>query len=529
MIEWYRQGSKRDMVRGMLAKSMLTTVPIYPTFGTCCWFEVEVTNPFSRAERFSVDLPRKETELRLVTSTEEWAHLRRHVAPAFGDAGAGAVEADMIDASGPPGAPPVVLLMAHETIRVPFAFLSLEPPSHDLKWGARQTKAAPDAGRRGDRRSSEAKDGGGDGPKASGSGTAPSRVVPVRFVAAGGYVVAAVEVESRPRACVVDRTFRFYQSEGEILKRCVRVLPPAPKAVDGGAQVAGGWASALAAPEPRGHRSMYVHCVSTGRGEASDVSIQWRESTDCPGAHEVLIKYARVGAFPSVGEFYVLVFRDRFCARLAELWHVVVHSRLRADLNGVAGQAAGVELVVRGDRTPRVVKAYAAVAGGADIAGATGDATFDPPNEFRLVPHAHNKFAVHYRARDAGAKRVHVHLVDADTHELVAAWLLTAVSSAPTITKTYDVELPLAKATTKRIPYRNPWNRPKSFSLVSSDEAVLRPRDGAKRITIPPNGVDYLRLYFPAVQRRGMLQCLLYVNSDHDQSEEVFLLRLLVA
>jgi len=26
-----------------------------------------------------------------------------------------------------------------------------------------------------------------------------------------------------------------------------------------------------------------------------------------------------------------------------------------------------------------------------------------------------------------------------------------------------------------------------------------------------------------------MLQCLLYVNSEHDQSEEVFLLRLLVA
>ena len=145
------------------------------------------------------------------------------------------------------------------------------------------------------------------------------------------------------------------------------------------------------------------------------------------------------------------------------------------------------------------------------------------------MPHAHNKFAVHYRAREGGAARVHVHLVDTDTHELVAAWLMTAVSSQPTITKTYDVELALGKAATKRIPYRNPWNRPKSFGLVSSDENVLRPRDGNARVTIPPNGVEYLRLYFPAVHRRGMLQCLLYVNSEHDQSEEVFLLRLLVA
>merc|ERR1719258_1037191 len=85
---------------------------------------------------------------------------------------------------------------------------------------------------------------------------------------------------------------------------------------------------------------------------------------------------------------------------------------------------------------------------------------------------------------------------------------MTAVSSQPTITKTYDVELSLGKAATKRIPYRNPWNRPKSFGLVSSDENVLRPRDGGARVTIPPNGVEYLRLYFPAVHRRGMLPYL---------------------
>jgi Ca2+-binding EF-hand superfamily protein len=494
LTQWYREGAKKEMVRGMLAKSMLSAVQIYPRFGTTCWFEVELTNPFGQAERFAVDVPKGEKELRVVTSAEEWQHLRRNVPVAFGTVGQGAVEADMIDGSGPPGAPPMVLLMARETVRIPFAFLSLTPPSHDLRWG-RDDDKEDDA-----------------------------RTVPVRFVAAGGFVVAATEVTARQRACVVDRTFRFYQAEGEILKRCVRVMPNAPAPLEDLGAL-GGWAAQAGAPRATDDRSMYVHCVGTGRGDASDVSIQWRESQDCPGAHEVLLKYARVGAFPSVGEFFVLVFRDRFCARLAEMWHVVVHSRLRADLAGVAGQAAGVELVVRGDRTPRVVRAYAAPAGGASI----GDATFDPPQDFRLVPHAHNKFAVHYRAREGGAARVHVHLVDTDTHELVAAWLMTAVSSQPTITKTYDVELSLGKAATKRIPYRNPWNRPKSFGLVSSDENVLRPRDGNARVTIPPNGVEYLRLYFPAVHRRGMLQCLLYVNSEHDQSEEVFLLRLLVA
>ncbi|KAH8048641.1 Ca2-binding protein [Aureococcus anophagefferens] len=372
MVEWYREGSKRDM-------------------------------------RFTVDISAKERELRLVTSSEE-AHLRRHVPAAFGTTGEGAVEADMIDASGPPGSPPVVLLMAHETIRVPFAFLT---PSR---------RATSSAGAPKHRDRGEAKEESRTRPRTR-RASCPCVLWPRRLRR------RAAEVEARPR-CVVDRTFRFYQSEGEILKRCVRAAAGAGAARQrGGRRRLGGRAGAA----DRDGRSMYVHCVSTGRGDASDVSIQWREAPDCPGAHEVLLKYARVGAFPSVGEFYVLVFRDRFCAKLAELWHCVVHSRLRADLNGVAGQAAGVELV----------------------------------------------------------------------------------------------ELPIGKAITKRIPYRNPWNKPKSFALVSSDESILRPRDGAGKITIPPNGVDYLRLYFPAVQRRGMMH--FYVNSEFDQSEEVFLLRLLVA
>ena len=212
LVNWYREGAKRELVKGMLAKSMLSTVTVYPRFGSTCWFEVELRNPFSRAERFAVDLPKGESELRCVASAEEWQHLRRHVAPAFGEVGEGAVEADMIDNAGPPGSPPMVLLMAHETVRVPFAFLSLAPPSHDLRWGKKGASTV--------RRSrEESKD--GDDP-VSGA----DRTVPIRFVAAGGYVVAAVEVAAKPRACVVDRTFRFYQAEGEIMKRCVPAAAP---------------------------------------------------------------------------------------------------------------------------------------------------------------------------------------------------------------------------------------------------------------------------------------------------------------
>ena len=113
--------------------------------------------------------------------------------------------------------PPMVMLMAHETIRVPFALLSLEPPSHDLRWGTSASASKESTGKQraeqtrtdarrlyNGQRPEEAKSTEPQGPEED------SRLVTVRFVAAGGYVVAALEVRLRPRACAVDRTLFFF-------------------------------------------------------------------------------------------------------------------------------------------------------------------------------------------------------------------------------------------------------------------------------------------------------------------------------
>ena len=414
LVKWYREGYKRDMVRSLLAKSMRRRVRIYPSFGQTAWFEFALQNPFARAERIAVVVTSTTLKsLRVVTSAEEWSHLRRHVPPAQGHCGNGAVEADMVDVS---GKDPVVMLMANEQLRIPFAYLGLDPPTHELRWGDQQRR----------RPSLESKDESDDEAKGSSSSSSkkkknaeePAAVTTVKFIASGGFVVGVLEVEMYPRPCVVDRTFRFYQAEGEILKRCIRVLP-------NHSDTSRAPSSMLGAIAPRNEQpAMYVHAVPAGRGSTADVSLSWQPSETVAGAHEVLLKYARVGAFPSVGEFFVLVFTDRFCATLSELWHVVVHSRLRADANGVAGQAVGVELVVRGDRSPRVVRAFAGLAA---PGGDQKDVAFDPPTDFRLVPNAHNKFGIHYRPRLAGNTQLHVHLVDVDTHDLIAAWILNAV------------------------------------------------------------------------------------------------------
>ncbi|KAJ8607018.1 hypothetical protein CTAYLR_006253 [Chrysophaeum taylorii] len=494
LVKWYREGAKRDMVKSMLRKAMVTTVTIHPSFGETAWFEHAVTNPLDHAERVLIeietDVVLSQGTLRVITSSEEWARLRRLRSPACGDVGRKNIEPDMIDAT---GEVPNIMLMPAETVRVPFAFLLLEPPTPDARFGRDD--------------------------KPFGSATA-------RFVSAAGFAVSVLRVETRVHPCVVDRTLRFYQPEGEILKRAIRVAAP-PRAARRRHHHRRGMLEAAIGPqiidEEENGDDLFVHCVA--RGDTTDVSVTWR-ALDHGGGHEVLVKCDGVARFPAVGEFYVLLFRDRFCARLAELWHCVVHSRLRADANGLAGQSMGVDLVVNGDAAPRTVRAYCGDATGGPLEAFT---TFDPPTHFRLVPRAHNKFAVHYRPTIPGSAKLHVHLVDVDTRDLVAAWLLTAVAASPAITKTYDVELPLDRPATKRIPYRNPWNKPKALALVSSDPALVRPRVHPA-VHIPPNGLEYLRLYFAPITRPGLVQAFLYLNdAQTDQSEAVFLLRLLAS
>ncbi len=43
---------------------------------------------------------------------------------------------------------------------------------------------------------------------------------------------------------------------------------------------------------------------------------------------QLKFKY-RCATFPATGEFYLLLYNDRFMASLMEVWHIVVHSTLR--------------------------------------------------------------------------------------------------------------------------------------------------------------------------------------------------------
>ena len=64
-------------------------------FGKTLFFEHPISNPFGHEERFLLSL--HDSELRLVSSFEEWMHLRHTCRPCSGELGPEPSEVEMFD------------------------------------------------------------------------------------------------------------------------------------------------------------------------------------------------------------------------------------------------------------------------------------------------------------------------------------------------------------------------------------------------------------------------------------------------
>jgi Ca2+-binding EF-hand superfamily protein len=123
LINWYRQSQKKLLLQKVLSHSLASTIRIYPRFGKTLFFEHPITNPFGHEERFIIDV--NDPELRLVTSFDEWLHLRQSSSPHVGALGEEPVEAEMFDRDADGNVQ--VILLPHETLHIPFTFMTLLP------------------------------------------------------------------------------------------------------------------------------------------------------------------------------------------------------------------------------------------------------------------------------------------------------------------------------------------------------------------------------------------------------------------
>jgi nephrocystin-4 len=494
LISWYREGQKRLAVRSTLMRSLASEYVLFSSFGKTLYFEHPLRNPFGHEERFKIEVD--DAELRVVTNAEEWTYLRRHVTPCVGTVPRERVETDLLDVDPVHGIQ--ITLLPNETVYIPFTLLSLSLRSMHAP---RLTPAAS---------SHDAVTSKGPNDEADAS-DACERSILVSFISAShGHIVSAMQVNVHRRAFPVHRTFRFYQAEGEVLKRCIQMLPyDAPPLIGKPTPAAASTGS-----------DKFVHCVEecAGGRSGTNVVVEWRrrpQSRHQTSAQELLLKY-RVGAFPLAGEFYILLYNDAHHAQLYEVWHVVVQARLRLNVHAALGQTTPTDIVVRGDdRHARRVQCFTS---------SPKDVIFDPPGIFQLTAGAYNRCELLFRPRSAGIRRVQVHMVDVDTHEIVGAWLATATALAPVITKTYDVDVPVGKALHKRITFENTWGRPRIFNLSSSDDSLVAPR--YEKLPIAAGGSGFIRLWMQAPDETGNAEVFVFVNDEEDQNEECLLMRL---
>ncbi|KAF1784909.1 Nephrocystin-4 [Phytophthora cactorum] len=256
--------------------------------------------------------------------------------------------------------------------------------------------------------------------------------------------------------------------------------------------------------------SVAMDLVRTGEDQASNSGLA---SFKC-----------RVGEYPALETFFVVLYDDMYYARVFEVWQIRIQAKLRVDVNAVLGQSVRHELVIKGDGGGEVGKRHVMCFTPMQHRDLV---QFRPAHVFTLTPQAFNRIEFAFCAVENRAETqmvMLVNLVDVETHELVGAWSVHVTLALPVITKTYELRLPVGRAAQKKISYSNPWDQPQTIMLRSSAPKLLVPREPVLRL--PSNGQAFLRLAFAARNHSeaASQDIYLFINDKRtDQNEECLL------
>ncbi|KAF4034641.1 EF-hand domain pair [Phytophthora infestans] len=304
------------------------------------------------------------------------------------------------------------------------------------------------------------------------------------------HTVALFNMELRPQPFVCHRVLRFSHPASSIWRWKLRY--------------------------PKGK---FVVCMDPS------VAMELLRSGDDQASNSGLVSFkCRVGDYPALETFFVVLYDDVYYARVFEVWQIRIQSKLRVDVHAVLGQSVRHELVIKGDGGPsghkRHVMCFTPMQHREFV-------QFRPAQVFTLMPQAFNRIEFAFCAVENGADTqmvMLVNLVDVETHELVGAWSVHVTLALPVITKTYDLRLPVGRAAQKKISYSNPWDQPQTIMLRSSAPKLLVPREPV--LQLPSNGQAFLRLAFAArnLSESASQDIYLFINDKRtDQNEECLL------
>jgi hypothetical protein len=479
----YRSVHRDAKIKEVLESSIRTEHTIEPSFGHVSYFQYTLRNPYSEERIFGIKF--SDPELQLVTDVEEWRHLNK----TFGHGGV--VEKDMLSQDSQFFN---VWLQAHQEVNIPFKL--------------RRCSAAPEL-------PSSAPGGAMTVSTEAVLADAPApgrRTISVSFMArrngGGDVLVYLLNVHVRPQPMVVDQVFRFAHGENDFLKKRILVHSLASSSTPAGWRQTLGveqgswtWLSSEAGPRKHAWSSMESAIVTTSPN-ANDSRVE-----------EVHLKF-RCDKAGQEASFYIVLYNDVYLTSVYEIWQVHISTKHRLDLQGFVGEIErqGCSLTLRAKEGSQAVKAYSSH---------PAELVVDSSATLQLGTHL-SEVPFEYRPLQAGRRDILVNFVDASgaSPKPLYSWLVSARAKLPLVSKRYDIRLPIGKPCNKKIMYTNPYGCEKVFRLRTNQPKLLTFRDNVGELAISAKGQQYIGLRFASRRAGGSTEVLVFINDEHDRTEE---------
>uniref|UniRef100_A0A8C2JXE9 Nephrocystin 4 n=1 Tax=Cyprinus carpio TaxID=7962 RepID=A0A8C2JXE9_CYPCA len=464
VIEAYRERCKAQEITNMLSQAITTKHTLYATLGTAEFFEFVLKNPFNVPQTVTIECD--DPELSVIVKTEEWRYfkeLTKTLTP---------LEEEMFHLK-ESTLTPQVYLRPKESVHVPFKYQTFicghTFPLQDTK--GLKTSRSPQMAQK------------------HLSNTINAKSIKVLFRGEDKKPLAICQVDVEPTPHVVDQTFRFYQPELTFLKKAIRLPAAWDDTADGSATLH------VRCSDP----NVICHTTNLTPGEPQDVYLK------VPGSPS-----------PQIRKFFITIFTDPWLASPAQIWQVYVHYLQRMDLSCVCGTLSWHSLVLHGTQAIRRVKCYTSH---------PLELQVDPGEVFALPAQGVQDVCVGLRALRPGSRFFYLNVVDVDTRQLIASWLLCITCRQPVISKAFEISVPVdgGKGSNKKISFTNPYSSSRAFNLRTDRPDLLQFKE--EQFQIGGGELYTIGLRFAPSQNPGMEEILIFINDKQDKNEDTYCVR----
>ncbi|XP_047655868.1 nephrocystin-4 isoform X1 [Tachysurus fulvidraco] len=461
LIEAYRERCKVEGIINMLSQAITTTHTIYATLGTAEFFEFVLKNPFNIPQTVTIEC--EDPELSVIVNAEEWRYFKDMTKTCT------PLEVEMFHMK-EDGSTPQVYLRPRESVHIPFKYQSFVSGHALLSQGSKTSTSLHLA-------------------QPQQSNTVRAKSIKVFFRAADSQPLAVCQVRVEPTPHIVDQTFRFYQPELSFFKKAIRLPPAEPGTPDAGSRLQ------VRCSDP----NVICQVIATAPGEPQDI-------------------YLKVQGAPSpqIKTFVISVFDDPWLASPTQTWQVYMHYLQKMDVSCVCGSLSWHSLVLRGTQSIRKVKCYTSH---------PLELQVDPEGVFALPALCVQDIRLGVKALHSGNCFRYLNVVDVDTRQLVASWLLCLTCRQPVISRAFEIQVPVegGRGSNKKISFTNPYPANKGFRLCSDHPDLLQFKEEKFQVE---GGASYnIGLRFAPSQSAGTEEILIFINDLEDKNEETYCIK----